>query len=300
MLKVNVLFLVLGLIFGLAFQTLAQPTPTVTATNTNSVTGTVSVTNSVSNTNTVSNTVSGTVTVTGTRTGSITGSGSNSVSNTRSGTISNTLSASATNTVTPPPAPFNVTNLCKNHIINICPSWSVPAGFVYTSFLVTVSNTTTTSTFLSSFTSGRITNLAPNTAYTVTVQGFEASGFGSLISAPVVFTTSPQDPKLNATLDIHNITCVSFKNTTRSVIKCSWLPASPTPPTFLSIKWRCVSPIREPDSNHKRIYQKKGAATITAVILHVNRDVATCTVFIKAHYPRRPATRHVLTVIAGQ
>jgi len=165
---------------------------------------------------------------------------------------------------------------------------------------VTVSNTTTTSTFLSSFTSGRITNLAPNTAYTVTVQGFEASGLASFVSTPVVFTTSPQDPKLNSTLDIHNVTCVSFKNSTRSVIKCTWLAASPTPPNHLSIKWRCVSPIREPDSNHKRIYQKKGAATITSVILHVNRDVATCTVYIKAYYPRRPATRHILTVIAGQ
>jgi len=195
----------------------------------------------------------------------------------------------------------NIQNLCLHHIINVCPSWSDPPGFVFVQYIVTISTGgVVVGTFTTSQTSGRITNLLPNTAYDVTVQGFEKNGLGSLVSAPVTFTTDPADAKIVPTEDIHNITCVSAKDPTsgRAVINCNWLAANPISPSRLSIKWRCVSDIRLPDSNHKKLYG--AAAAVTSVTLKVNRDVATCTIYFKAYYPRRPATRHVLTVLSAQ
>jgi len=195
----------------------------------------------------------------------------------------------------------NVQNLCLHHIINICPSWSAPPGIIFTSYLVTFSTGgVVVGSFRTSRTSGRVTNLTPNTAYAFTVQGFEASGLGSLVSAPVTFTTDPADAKIVPSEDIHNITCVSAKNpaTGRAVINCNWQAASPISPSRLSIKWRCVSAIRLPDTNHKKLFG--AAAAATSVTLKINRDVATCTIYFKAYYPRRPATRHVLTVLSAQ
>jgi len=91
----------------------------------------------------------------------------------------------------------NIVNLCLHHIINICPSWSDPPGFVFVKYIVTVSTGgVVVGTFTTSHTSGRITNLLPNTAYDVTVQGFEKNGLGSLVSTAVTFTTDPADAKI--------------------------------------------------------------------------------------------------------
>jgi hypothetical protein len=293
-------FLVLGLVLHVA---IAQPTGsltgTITVSNSNSITVTPSNSNSNSGSNSVSPSNSGSVS----RTGSFTASVSSSVTVTKSASPSNTGTGTPSNTVTPPPAPVNLQNLCKNHIINICPSWSDPPGFTYVAYLVTFVQsgcaTCTPISFTTTRQSGRVTNLLPNTPYDFTVQGFDATGLASLVSAPTTFTTAAADAKINPNLDIHNITCVSAKDSTtgRSVISCNWLAANPAP-VSLNIKWRCTSPIRKPDEHRKKLF--KSAAAVTSIILKVNRDVATCNVYFHAYYARRPATRHSLVVVTGQ
>jgi len=193
-----------------------------------------------------------------------------------------------------------VVNLCKNHSQNICPSWQNPPGFKFASFIVTFTpqtcatppcptNTTTTIT-----TSGRLSHLTPSTTYTITVQGVTASGLLSLI-ATATFTTAAAD------VDISNIVCTEGTNsaTHRKVINCNWGAATP-PLRELNIKWRCVSTIREPDTNKIRLFASGPAghnSAITSIQLQVNRDVATCTVSFHAYFKSRPARRHVLTVV---
>jgi hypothetical protein len=145
--------------------------------------------------------------------------------------------------------------------------------------------------------SGRITNLLPATSYDVTVIGILASGLASASSTVATFTTDT-DPKVDPTLNINNIVCVSAIDATteRSVINCSWNAAAETL-TRLVIKWRCSSPIGKNSSNKKRLFG--AAAQATSVTLAVNRGVATCAVFFRAYYARRPAARIGLTVIMG-
>jgi hypothetical protein len=157
--------------------------------------------------------------------------------------------------------------------------------------------TCTPTSFTTSSDSGRVTNLLPSTSYDFTVVGVTASGLHSLASTPVTFTTDPTDAKIDPAKDINNIVCVSAVTSTgRTVINCSWNAAAERL-TRLVIKWRCVSEIRENDANKKRLYGN--GAQVTSVTLNVNRDVATCYVFLRAYYARRPATRHALTVIMG-
>jgi hypothetical protein len=158
--------------------------------------------------------------------------------------------------------------------------------------------TCTASTFLVTSLSGRITNLLPETSYDITVRGILASGLTSAPSTVATFVTAAADPKADPTLDISNIVCVSAIDATteRSVISCSWTAAAETL-TRLVIKYRCVSVVRKNSSNKKRLYG--AAAQVTSINLNVNRDVATCAVFFRAYYARRPATRTGLTVIMG-
>jgi len=290
MLPRSVLALLFAL-FLLALQASSQSvTPSVTGSVTGSVSGSGSTSGSGSNSNSGSNSRSGS------------SSASNSGSNSASGSTSNTNSGSTSpsNTVTPPPAVINVQNLCKNHSQNICPSWQDPPGFNYVSFIVkftpqTCANppcpTNTTTTIK---TSGRISHLTPSTTYTFVIQGVTAGGLISL-PATAIFTTAPPN------IDISNIVCVEGTNsaTHRKVINCNWTAASPTL-RELNIKWRCVSPIREPDSNKIKLFPNEAGnrnSGITSIQLEVNRDVTTCTVSFHAYFKAHPATRHVLTVI---
>jgi len=212
------------------------------------------------------------------------------------------VSAQTASPTNSPPAPINVINACPNHIIHICPSWSNPTGFSYpqyeVSFIQSGCATCTATTFLTSQRSGRVSNLLPATSYDFTIVGILGNGVRSLPSTAVTFTTDPSDPKLDPTKDINNIVCNSVYDTTeeRFEINCTWNAAAEAL-TRLVIKWRCTSPIRKNASNKKRLYGAKAQAT--AVTLHVHRDVATCAVFFRAYYARRPANRHALTVIMG-
>jgi len=231
-------------------------------------------------------------------------SGSNSGSNSNSGSSSgsSSISRTASTTFTPPPAPINVINACLNHDKYICPEWSDPTNpATYVSYIVSFTPTGGVATTVTTLqTSGRISGLTPGTDYVFIITGVTAGGIQGLPSAPVTFTTSLHT-------DLSNIVCDSVKDSTtrRAVIQCTWTAASP-PPDRLVIKWRCVSVIRLPDSHKKRFFG--AAAAITSVQLNVNRDVATCTVFIHPYYIRqvgppaiiRPGTRRSVTVIMGQ
>jgi len=252
-----------------------------------------------STSNTPSNSNSGSISGSSSGSSSGSGSGSGSASNSGSGSNTHSQTASGSNTVTPPPAPINVVNLCLNHDTYICPSWTVPAG-VYVSYIVAFTPTGGATTTVTTFqTSGRVSGLTPGTDYVFVITGVTASGLQGIPSAPVTFTTSLHT-------DLSNIVCDDVRDgtTRRNVIQCTWTAASP-PPDRLVIKWRCVSAIRLPDS-HKKRYYGAGAA-ITSVQLNVHRDVATCTVFFHPYYIRqvgppaiiRPGTRRSVTVIMG-
>jgi len=148
--------------------------------------------------------------------------------------------------------------------------------------------------------SGRISGLLPATTYDVFVVGITGAGVSSLPSTTVSFTTDPADAKLDPTRDITNVQCDDLKNTAtgRYEITCTWTAATPVTPTRINAKVRCVSAIREPLLVRKSLYG--AAAAATTVTFHVNRDVATCAVRLRAYYPRRPASSHSLTVITGQ
>jgi hypothetical protein len=199
--------------------------------------------------------------------------------------------------------PTNVTNRCPGHIRNICVGWDDPAAS-FASFIVTLTNTLTGLVHgpitVTGATSWRFNGLNAATPYSALVTGV-VGGTGLQVSAAAVtFTTDPADPKLDPTLDIRNIVCDSVLVTTtvpsRNVIQCSWTAAAQLL-TRLVIKWRCLSEVRERDSNKLRIFG--AAAQATSIQLNVNRDVATCTVHFHAYYVRRPATRHQLTVVMG-
>jgi len=219
-----------------------------------------------------------------------------------------TPTVTVTNTVPSPPAPVNLVNLCPNHIVNICPSWSDPTGITFNSYILTyLVNGTVTPVFVITLTasSGRVTALLPNTSYAFSVQGV-LNGVTSLASTVSFFVTDPADPKLSdndVTItpkrDITNIACTNVKSTVtnRSVILCTWTAALDTV-VELRIKARCTSEIREPDEVRKHLFGSK--ATQTTITLNMNRDVAVCEVFFRARYARRPARRYHLTVIMGQ
>jgi len=292
---------VILLVLALVFRADAQATATVTGTNSVSNTNTNSWTPTNSNSNSGSNSLSPST------------SGSNSVSGTRPASVSVTRSSAPTTsnswTATPswtqsnppPPAPIGLTNRCLNHIVNICPSWANPPGIVFNSFnlIYRVTGTVTPPNVINvRTTSGRVTSLLPATSYDFQVQGI-LNGVSSLLSATSVFVTAAADPKKDPTRDIRNIACTNIKSTTtrRSVILCTW-SAALDPVLELRIKAHCQSPIREPNEVRKHLFGARAQAT--TVTLNLNRDVATCELYFKARYARRPASRHHLTVVMAQ
>jgi hypothetical protein len=292
-----VLFIVLALVLQVNSQ--ASPSNSaslaISTSNTNSWTpsGTITVTGSNSN----SNSITGTITVTPSRTVTV------SVTRTSAPSTSNswTTSVTVTNTVPSPPAPVSLTNLCPNHIVNACPSWSDPTGITFNSYILSyrISGSTNPPNVITlTATSGRVTALLPATTYDFFVQGI-LNGVTSLVSTTVQITTAAADPKLDKTRDINNIACTNVKSTVtnRSVILCTWSAALDTV-LELRIKARCTSEIREPNEVRKHLFGTR--ATVTTVTLNMNRDVAVCNVYFRARYARRPASRHHLTVIMGQ
>jgi len=290
-------------VLGLFMQVLSQQSQSVTNSNTftpsNSNSHSASNAHSSSPSNSGSNAPS--TSTSGTRSNNPTTSNSWTPSPSWTVTKSNSVTPSAT---TPPgPAVILVDNRCKNHIVNACPIWSDPPGVFYPRYLVTISpacvGCSPAFPFTTTRTSGRIKGFLPATTYTITIQGISTKGVLSL-PAPLTFTTAPADPKLNPTLDISNIVCTNTINTLtdRSVITCTWNPAAPTPPFRISIKYKCTSAIREPDSHKRNYYGARAAGT--TITLNANRDVATCTLRFKAYYPRRAASLHFVTVIMGK
>jgi len=203
-----------------------------------------------------------------------------------------------------PAAPVNVINRCLNHIVNICPGWSDPAGVVFATYEVSyvVQGSGAIPTIINFATnSGQVSGLLPATTYDFFVTGITGAGVRSLPSITVAFTTDPADAKLDPTRDITNIQCNDLKDTAshdRYEIVCTWTAAAPVTPIRINAKVHCVSAIREPLTVRKNFYGTAAAAT--TVTFHVHRDVATCAVYLRAFYPRRPASRHSLTVITGQ
>lgn len=292
------LLLLLAFVFGVNAQASSSvtatsaPTPSTSNsfTNSGSPSGPASVSPSLPPSLSSSNSL--------TRTPSLAPSRSNSVSNTNSWTSSN----SGSNTVTPPPAPTTPTNGCPNHIINICPVWNPPAGVVfahYNLYFRVTGSTAAPTVFQVSGNSVRITNLTPSTSYDFAVEGVLANGVRSILSGTATFVTAAPDPKRDKARDISNIVCNNVKSSTtnRSVIQCSWTAAQDTI-LELRVKASCVSEIREPNEVRKKLFGTRAQAT--SITLNMNRDVATCEVFIKARYARRLASRHHLTVVMGQ
>jgi len=293
---------VLLLVLALVFRADAQASQSNTQSNAPSIPSSVTPSNSNSNTPSWTNSNSNSLTPSNTNSISVSNSGSNSKSVSPSNSNSWTSSGSASNTYPQPPAPTNVVNKCANHIINICPSWTNAPGFVFRDTLVSykVTGSAAAPTVLTVITTSlRIIGLQPATSYDFVIQNVLPNGVLSLPSATATFVTAAQDPKANKTLDIHNIVCTNTKNPTtlRSVITCTWAAAA-DPVVELRIKARCTSIIREPDEVRKHLFGAR--AQVTTVTLNMNRDVATCEVFIKARYARRPASRHHLTVVMGK
>jgi hypothetical protein len=280
------LTLVLLVVLGLALQAAGQ----LSISNSNSVPA--SVTNSASNpassSNSNTNSVSGSISVSASGTGTWTRSGTNSWSPTGSASV----------TYPRPPTVVGLENFCKGHITNICPAWSDPAGFVFVEYEITISNGTFSNTFRWPNTSVRISNLAPNTNYNITVEGVLANGVRSLPSS-ISVTTDAADAKIDPALDIRNIACVSAidpADHNRVEVDCTWTAAATTP-SRIAVKVRCVSDIREPLFIRKKFFGARAA--VTSYTFHVHRDVATCNIFFRSYYPRRPARRQHLVILVS-
>jgi hypothetical protein len=290
-------------VLGLFMQVLSQQSQSGTNSNTftpsNSNSHSASNAPSNSNSHSASNAPSTSVSVTRSNVPTT----SNSWTPSPSWTVTKSNSGTPSATTPPGPAVVLFDNRCKNHIVNICPTWSDPAGFFYPRYLVEISPSCTGCSpafpFVTASTSGRIKGFLPGTTYTITVSGISSKGVLSL-PATLTITTAPADPKLDPTLDISNIQCSNTVNaqTLRSVITCTWTPAAPTPPFRISIKYKCTSEVREPDSHKRNYYGARAAGT--SLTLNANRDVATCTLRFKAYYPRRAASLHFVTVVMGK
>jgi len=215
-----------------------------------------------------------------------------------------TGSGTASATITPtqsyptPEAPINLDNRCKNHIINICPQYEDPPGFVFGNYRIYV--TAQGSGIVQSFTTNqeslRITNTLPQTLYDVWVQGQDGNGVWSFNSTTVTMTTDPADPKYDPTRDIQGFSCARDTNpvNNRVAATCSWTAALDAV-RQINFKVHCVSPIREPTLVRRRIYGSTAATAVTAFFA-VHRDIATCTFKARFYYARRATTRHSFTL----
>jgi hypothetical protein len=146
----------------------------------------------------------------------------------------------------------------------------------------------------------RITNLTPNTNYDFFVQGVDTTiGVFSANSSISTFTTSPNDPKSDPSLDITNFDCVQTTNPTngRGAIACSWTAAQDTIRN-INFKCHCTSSVREPLLIRKK-YWSSVANSRTDITFRINRDSAVCNIYAKAYYSRRPASRHSTTVVVS-
>jgi len=217
------------------------------------------------------------------------------VSASGSGTPSQT--GSTTVTYPQPPAPVNLDNLCKNHIINICPEWADPPGykFGYYRLYYTAQGSATVNVIRTSQISVQITNLLPQTLYDTWVQGFDGKAW-SANSSIVTMTTDPADPKYDPTRDIQGFTCSATSNplNNRNAATCTWTPALDTV-RQINYKVHCISTLREPTLVRRRVYGATAAAA-TSAFFAVSRDSSTCVFWARFYYARRATTRHSFTV----
>jgi len=193
--------------------------------------------------------------------------------------------------------------------MSICLSWADPDINVLVFYRVFYRRTIDTSlpylevdTF---FTSVKIDNLIASTSYDFWLVGYTNLGVESYASVVAVFSTGVSRPKQTLTKDINNIVCVQVKNPTtfRNNVKCTWTNAAPNLPIALRASIRCVSPIRKTRFLRKNYVSTK-APIPTTITWQVNRDVATCSVYLKAKFgflmgKRQPGVRHNLIVILG-
>jgi hypothetical protein len=229
--------------------------------------------------------------------GQVASSPAPSAAGTGSGTPSPTGTASIS--YPQPPAPINLDNLCKNHIINICPEWADPPGYKFGVYRLyyTAQGSATVSYIRTSSISVRITGLLPGTLYDTWVQGQDGHGVWSANSSIVTMTTDPADPKYDPTRDIQGFTCskTTNPNNNRNAASCTWTAALDTV-RQINYKVHCVSNIREPTLVRRRVYGATAAAA-TSAFFAVNRDASTCTFKARFYYARRPSsTRHTSVV----
>jgi len=265
------------LVLGLILQVSAQASPSGTPS--------VSVTPSFTN--------SGTSSWTNSRTPSWTSSNTNSVSSTVTGTGTGTGTASVT--YPQPPAPTIDGNFCLNHIISICPAWTDPAGFSFNNYrlYIQLQGSTTISVITTSLNSLLVQGLTPSSSYNVFVQGEDTSiGVFSANSSVVVMTTAASDPKNDPSLDIQNFSCAKGTNAKsgRVDIVCTWTAAQDTV-VRINFKCHCVSTVDDPLFVRKHYYGTKAASAVS-VTFAINRASATCNIFARFYYARRPTTRH--------
>jgi len=151
--------------------------------------------------------------------------------------------------------------------------------------------------------------LLPATSYDFFVEGINGNGVTSLPSTVTTFVTASGTPKQISSQDINNIQCTPTVNnaTNRVNIKCTWNKASPAPPNVLlgvEIKCRCSSLIREAVSIRKD-FNASTAPTATSVTFQINRDVATCNIYLKGIFgvsktgKHHSGVRHLVTVVVG-
>jgi len=277
------------LVLGVVMSVVAQPSPSNSESNSNSHSNSVSVTNS------------GTVSRSGSTSGSVSGTNSNTKSNSNSWTSSETASP----TTPTPDAPVNLVNHCPKKIIHACISWDEPATATFVSYIVNYRLAGTTGAPTQIATTGtfqKVSGLTPQTSYEFWIVGITAAGISSFDSSFLTVLTQESDAKLDPAKDITNVVCDWFNDRTPGVfprreIRCSWTAAAPVQPKRIKAKVHCTSAIREPLFIRKSLY---GAdATATEVVFHTHRDVATCFIYLRAYYPKRPATRHVSVIIVG-
>jgi len=129
----------------------------------------------------------------------------------------------------------------------------------------------------------RLTNLAPSTNYDIQIIGRNV--FAQSALSPIVsFMTGPPTPKQSVGSDISNVMCSQSKSTLtrRTNIVCSWNKA-PVAPLSISLRCKCSSLTRKP-IHIRKIYNSTQASTLTSATFQINRDVATCNIYIKAIY----------------
>jgi len=141
-----------------------------------------------------------------------------------------------------------------------------------------------------------VTPLNPSTSYDFFIQGVNALGVYSNFNAfALTVVTSAGNPKQVPSIDITNFQCAQFiaNSTGRKDISCTW--NAPKPPSTLRVveietKCRCTSLQRQPVFIRKDL-----APAATSSIYIVNRDVATCVIWVRAIYNRAGVTggRHL-------